>query len=253
MIAVTSCYGNDGDVVDGTSSGGDDGGGGGDGPSMDANVDVRSYVVNYPRDELSFRDFAMMLRANVHANSHRNPSSGSVYDYEMHAIVHPRARRCPSEIVAGAEGDGTTNVDDGSVDRSVMLQNLGYKVTVRESPVANTTDLVGSEYLRNYLYENVGDQVPDLIRLFAYELEEYDAVAFVDFDTLIVRPVDAMVDLIVDGRKERTGKPGGSPNGGDLGGEGGVGNEDVDGDNGINAVFSWEHLPSLIILKSARL
>ncbi len=252
VIAVTSCYG-------GGEGGGEEDGG--DGSLMDDNVDVRSYVMNYPKDEESFRDFALMLRANVHANSHRNPSSGSVYDYEMHAIVHPRAKKCPPTIDrppivdnGGADGDGATtigDVDDGSVDRSVVLQNLGYKVSVRESPITNTTDVVGSEYLRNYLYENVGDQVPDLIRLYAYELEEYDAVAFVDFDTLIIRPVDEVVDLIVDGRRGREGGDGkgglgGSLNGGDLGGKGGGGNEDVDNDNSISAVFSWEHLPSLV-------
>ncbi|KAL3809740.1 hypothetical protein ACHAXA_009242 [Cyclostephanos tholiformis] len=242
VLAVTSCYG----IIGG-----------------DVNVDDASYTNNRrPADEKSFRDFAMMLRANVHANSHRNPSSCSAYDYEMHAIVHPRAKKCrpttspghPSSVENSMDdggGEGTTDVDvyDGYVDRSVVLQNLGYKVSVRDPPITNSSDIVGSEYLRNYLSENVGGQVPDLIRLYAYELEGYDAVAFVDFDTLIIRPVDEVVNLIVDGRRGGRdgdgGGLGGYPEGGDPGREVGIGNEDVDDGNGIDAVFSWEHLPSL--------
>ena len=260
VLTVTSCYGGgDGDGI------AVDGGAGGRGG--DANVDDRGGSSshhrrgdNVPGDEESFRDFAMMLRAYVHASSHRNPSSGSVYDYEMHAFLHPRAAKCRSskadgslfEVRDGSEGRLPDEEYDGMIDRGLVLQNLGYKVSVRDPPSTRSSDMVGSEYLRDYLSENVGDEVPDLIRLYAYELEGYDAVALVDYDTLIVRPVDDVVDLIAksngsvgNGAEKRGGGEGGGGREGDNveNDAGGGGGDDDDG--GIDAVFSWEHLPSL--------
>jgi len=201
-----------------------------------------------------------MLRAYVHAASHRNPSSGSAYDYEMHAFLHPRAAKCRSsktggslsEVRDGFEGRLPDEGYDGMIDRYLVLQNLGYKVSVRDPPSTRYSDMVGSEYLRGYLSENVGEEVPDLIRLYAYELEGYDAVALVDYDTLIVRPVDDVVDLIANGNG-RSGGGGVEKRGeGEEGGREGGGNDekndagDDDDDGGmIDAVFSWEHLPSL--------
>ena len=71
-----------------------------------------------------------------------------------------------------------------------------------------SSDMVVSDYLRKYLSDNVGDHVPDLIRLHAYTFTEYDAVALVDYDTLIVSPVDKVVDLILESsrRKEEEGR-----------------------------------------------
>ena len=83
----------------------------------------------------------MMLRAQVHANNHYNPSDGSRYDYEMHAIVHPRATKWRAIMTTTEEategGDGTGNVNgilpngyNDIVNRTVMLQNLGYLLTI---------------------------------------------------------------------------------------------------------------------------
>ena len=100
----------------------------------------------------------------------------------------------------GIGGSGGADDSDNrtAVDRSVVLQNLGYHVLVRYPPIMKSSDMVGSEYLRKYLSDNVGDHVPDLIQLHAYTLMGYDAVALVDYDMLIVSPVDRVVDLIVD-------------------------------------------------------
>ena len=72
----------------------------------------------------------------------------------------------------------------------------------------------------------------DLIRLYAYELEEYDAVVLVDYDTLILRPIDEVIDLIMESGVE---------NQDDV-----VDQGDHTNDGGIDAVFSWEHIPSLV-------
>ncbi|KAL7521243.1 hypothetical protein ACHAWX_007502 [Stephanocyclus meneghinianus] len=162
---------------------------------------------NHPADEDSFRDFAVMLRAMVHAHSYQNPASGSMYDYKMHALVHPEAKKC---------NDSKGN----AADRSLVLQNLGYEVSIQR-PQINPENIEGSEYLKNYFTQHgSGNQgnLSDLIRLNAYELEDYDAVVLVDYDTLILGSVDEAIDLINDNSKDK--------------------------DDSVDAVFSWKHVGS---------
>jgi hypothetical protein len=162
---------------------------------------------NHPIDEDSFRDFAVMLRAMVHAHSYQNPASGSFYDYKMHALIHPNAKSC-------------TDKKGNTADRSLVLQNLGYEVSIQRPSIK--VDNIKSEYLQNYFLEHGGGEdmshLSDLIRLSAYELEAYDAVVLVDYDTLILGSVDEAIDLINDSSK----------------GEG----------DSVDAVFSWKHVPS---------
>ena len=163
---------------------------------------------NQPIDEDSFRDFALMLRATAHAHSYQNPASGSMYDYKMHALLHPRARKCTDE-------KGNT------VDRSVVLKNLGYEVSIVRAPI--NLDAVGSESLKEFYTEHGGknmDNLSDLIRLNAYQLVEYDAVILVDYDTLILGSVDDAVDFLMVNDNSKS--------------------EEV----AVNAVFSWKHIRS---------
>ena len=194
----------------------------------DDSINYHPYSTNHPNDESSFRDFAMMLRAMIHANSYRNLASESVYDYKMVAILHPRAKKCRSATddlfsvrdgTEGGQGNSVVGLEDdpstkGMVDRSIVLQNLGYHVELQYPPIEIEDNAVES----TNVCKSKGYQCKDLIRLYAYELEEYDAVVLVDYDTLILGPVDKAVDLIVD---------------------------NSDGE-GIDAVFSWEHVPSLM-------
>jgi hypothetical protein len=149
---------------------------------------------NQPIDEDSFRDYALMLRAMVHAHSYQNPASGSMYDYKMHALIHPSARTCTDE-------KGNTS------DRSEVLRTLGYEVTVLRSQLK--PDNISSEPLKKYYTEMGGenwDNLSDLVRLNAYELEEYDAVVLVDYDTMILGSIDEAVDLINDDTKSEEEK-----------------------------------------------
>jgi hypothetical protein len=170
--------------------------------------DMRNFypdAPNQPIDEESFRDFAIMLRAMIHAHSYQNPASGSMFDYKMHALIHPSAKVCTDE-------SGST------ADRSEVLTNLGYQVSVVRHPL-NPDNIEGSEILRNQYTEQGGenmDNLSDLIRLNAYDLDEYDAVVLVDYDTLILGAVDEAVDLINDNTKSET--------------------------ESVNAVFSWKHV-----------
>ena len=161
---------------------------------------------NQPIDEDSFRDYALMLRAMVHAHSYQNPASGSMYDYKMHALIHPSARTCTDE-------KGNT------ADRSEVLRTLGYEVSVLRSQLK--PDNISSEPLKKYYTEMGGknwDNLSDLVRLNAYELEEYDAVVLVDYDTMILGSIDEAVDLINDDTKSEEER--------------------------MNAVFSWKHVRS---------
>ncbi len=228
VLAITSCYPS---IISYSQEG-------------DGDI-LPSLTTNQPRDSASFRDFAIMLRAMIHAQSYRNSASGSLYDYKMHALLHPHAKKCrdsndlftvrtmndPGDTASIGGGVGTGNSQNGVVDRSVVLQDLGYMVTVQYPPIDPTT-IQGSDYLRTYLSTN-SDQMNDLIRLYAYQLEEYDAVILVDYDTLILRPIDEVVDLIMESGVESQD---------DV-----VEQGDINSNNdGIDAVFSWEHLPSLI-------
>ncbi|EJK60228.1 hypothetical protein THAOC_19464, partial [Thalassiosira oceanica] len=228
VLPVTSCY-----------------------PGKDGSGDPTGHP-NQPRDEPSFRDFAIMLRSLVHASSYRNPASGSQYDYRAVAIVHPRAKRCRLK-------DG-----DEIVDRALLLQNLGYEVLVKEAPEFELSG-PGAEVLRAKLD---GDKRADagLAALHAYQLTKYDAVALVDYGTLVLGPVDGAVDLIAGGgnsaatRGRRLTQDDGEGTN-DRGRRRLVSMEDTlvglqsaneglqepsapDEDGLINAVFSWERLPS---------
>ena len=217
---------------------------------------------NQPRDEASFRDFAIMLRAMVHASSYRNPASGSEYDYRAVAIVHPRAKKCRA-------GGG-----DEVVDRALLLQNLGYEVLVAEAPEFEPRG-PGADVLKAKLD---GDRRASagLAALHAYRLTKFDAVALVDYGTLVLGPVDGAVDLIAGGgdaaerrRRRRLTHDDGEGASTNTGAgrrrlasmedalvglrpeEDGSSPpheeqtaDEADEDGLINAVFSWERLPS---------
>ena len=212
---------------------------------------------NQPRDEPSFRDFAIMLRSMIHASSYRNPASGSAYDYRAVAVVHPRAKKCRLK-------DG-----DEVVDRALLLQNLGYEVLVKEAPEFELGG-PGAEALRARLDADKRAEA-GLAALHAYQLTKFDAVALVDYGTLVLGPVDGAADLIAGSGGGTTDAGGRRLTQADGGGTDGTGRrrrlvsmEDAlvglqsagdasaspqepsapDEDGLINAVFSWERLPS---------
>ena len=210
VLPITTCYAQD--------------------PKDTESMNYHPYSPNHPKTEASFRDFAMMLRAMIHAYSYQNPASKSVYDYKMHAIIHPRAKKCRSvtedlfHVRDGSEGGLSNGLEDdlsnkGMVDRSVVLQQLGYHTEIKYPPL-NKDDIQGSDMVQNV-------DLKDLIQLYAYELEEYDAVVMVDYDTLMVGNVDKAIDLIVDSTVDADD------------------DSVLEESNSIDAVFSWEHVPSI--------
>jgi hypothetical protein len=162
------------------------------------------YSPNQPMEDDHFRDFAVMLRSMIHSQSYQNSSSESRYDYKMHAIIHPQAKKC----------SGT--------DRSVLLQNLGYHVSITSSPIDKYQLKGFDDVAKEALEADDNDILSDFTRLHAYEMEDYDAVVMVDFDTLVLGSIDEALDLIVDNKDDGTSDGASSS---------------------VDAVFSWEHVP----------
>ena len=105
-------------------------------------------------------------------SSSRNPESGSQYDYQMFAFVHPEAANCslPS------------------------LQRWGYTVLVRDTPI-NVTDIRGP--YREVATKNGCCGEKEWLKLYAYTLLDYPVVVHLDLDCLILQPLDELFDAII--------------------------------------------------------
>lgn len=118
-------------------------------------------------------DAAAVLKQSIHNNSIRNEESGSAYDYQLYALVHPDATSCV----------GPT------------LKSLGYKVTARSTPVQ-------LKLIHRLLPADDNDQnhrVNEFIKLHAYTLVQHPVVVLLDLDTIILKPMDHLYDVIIDG------------------------------------------------------
>jgi hypothetical protein len=139
-------------------------------------------------------DGAAVLKHSIHLNSIRaadttattassttgatSGSSGSrrsKYDYQMYALVHPTAEHCARS----------------------QLQPLGYTILIRDTPIP-LNDIQG-DYLRERVSNNgcCGDK--EFVKLHAYTLVEHPVVVHLDLDTLVLKPMDDIFDLMIDG------------------------------------------------------
>ena len=120
-------------------------------------------------------DAAAVLRHSIHVNSIRNAESGSKYDYQMYAIVHHDAVECA----------GPT------------LKSIGYKVLSRSSPVE--LKYIHGEYLRERLPNDGCCGVNEFTKLHAYTLVDHPAVVLMDLDSLVMKPMDNLFDVMIGG------------------------------------------------------
>jgi hypothetical protein len=133
-------------------------------------------------------DGAAVLKHSIHLNSIRadttatatgstsdSSRSRSKYDYQMYALVHPTAEHCARS----------------------QLQPLGYTILIRDTPVP-LQDIQG-DYLRERVPNNgcCGDK--EFVKLHAYTLVEHPVVVHLDLDTLVMKPMDDIFDLMIDG------------------------------------------------------
>jgi hypothetical protein len=112
-------------------------------------------------------DNAAVLHQSVKLASQR-----SKYDYHMIAFVHPDATDCAN-----------------------AMKKLGYEVQVRETPFNETE-------IENPVLQQVQESgccgSKEYLKLYAYTLLEYPVVVHIDMDTIVLKPMDPMFDLMLD-------------------------------------------------------
>ena len=139
-------------------------------------------VSGCPKGDASRGDFgagitdgAAVLLHSIHMNSIRSPKSGSRYDYKMYALVHPEAEHCARPT----------------------LEPLGYKILIRDVPVQLQN--IEGEYLRERVPNNGCCGEKEFVKLHAYNIVDHPAVVHLDLDTLVLKPMDNLFDVIIDG------------------------------------------------------
>jgi hypothetical protein len=112
-----------------------------------------------------------VLKHSVHLTSiHGN--MGGKYDYKFYAIYHPDAEEC-----------------------ALTLKDLGYEMVKRDTPVS--IQEIRGEYLRTHIQRNGCCGEKELIKLEAYTLTDHPIVVHLDLDVLILKPMDAIFDVMM--------------------------------------------------------
>ncbi|KAL7530911.1 hypothetical protein ACHAWF_003556 [Thalassiosira exigua] len=117
-------------------------------------------------------DAATVLRHSVHKTSVRYPGSGSKYDYKLYAIVHTNAAKC-----------------------SHMLEDLGYEVILKDSPVQISE--IRGEYLRKNVHKEWCCGADEFVKLYAYTIEQHPIVVHTDIDFMYHQPMDSLFDAML--------------------------------------------------------
>lgn len=112
-----------------------------------------------------------VLKHSVHVTSIHGTMGGN-YDYKFYAIYHPDAEEC-----------------------ALTLKGLGYEMVKRNTPVA-IEDIKG-DFLRTRIHRNGCCGEKELIKLEAYTLTDHPIVVHLDLDVLILKPMDAIFDLML--------------------------------------------------------
>jgi hypothetical protein len=126
-------------------------------------------------NELSvgFTSGAAVLKHSIHLSSIRNTNSTSQYDYRLVAFVHPTATLCVP-----------------------VLEQLGYQILVRETPV-NVTEIKNNTAMVNRVMKSGCCGEKEFLKLYSYTLSEYPAVVHLDLDTVILQPLDDLFDVML--------------------------------------------------------
>lgn len=152
-------------------------------PEPKATIGYAVTVSGCPKNNGSRGDFgagitdgAAVLKHSIHLNSIQNyQQSRSLYDYKMYALVHPEAEFCARPT----------------------LEPLGYEILLRDVPVP--LEEIEGEFLREKVANNGCCGEKEFVKLHAYTLLEHPAVVHLDLDTLVLKPMDRLFDVIIDG------------------------------------------------------
>lgn len=120
-----------------------------------------------PEKRRSFIDAAGVLKHSIHL-----VTSESRYDYKMYAFVHPNALDC-----------------------QVDLEQIGYTVLVRNTPV-QIEEIRNEKYRQRLMNPKAGCcQEKEFLKLYSYTMHDYPVVVHLDLDVMILRPMDDLFDL----------------------------------------------------------
>ena len=103
-------------------------------------------------------------------------AQSSKYDYQMYALVHPAAKEC-----------------------SVHLPQLGYTVLIRNTPFDKQD--IRQKFLRENIDKASCCGEKEFVKLYAYTLVDHPVAVVLDLDSLVLQPLDAFFDAILQGEE----------------------------------------------------
>ena len=126
---------------------------------------------------------AAVLGHSIRLNSAANPQSSSRYGYKLFVFVHPDAVSCAKPF-----------------------EDVGFEVLVRETPV-NVTDIRG-EFLRTHVHKIGCCGAKEYLKLYSYHqmMMEYPVVVHFDMDCILLRPLDDLFDVMIEGPQSAAAK-----------------------------------------------
>jgi hypothetical protein len=110
-------------------------------------------------------------------SSSSSTASYSKYDYQMYIMYHPNATECVAP-----------------------LKDLGFTLLERDTPIRREDIGKGKEesaFLRERIAVNGCCGELELIKLEAFTLIQHPVVIHIDLDTLILKPLDGLIDLLI--------------------------------------------------------
>lgn len=121
----------------------------------------------------AFREGAAVLAHSIHLSSIRNfAQSKSYYDYKLIVFVHPNARPC-----------------------SGIFEELGYEIQIRDTPF-KVKD-IQSEWLQEHIVKSGCCGEKEYLKLYSYIQFDYPIVIHLDLDSLILKPMDDLFDVML--------------------------------------------------------
>ncbi|KAL7460009.1 hypothetical protein ACHAXS_000477 [Conticribra weissflogii] len=125
------------------------------------------------RSDPNLHEGAAVLKHSIYLSSHSNPASTSKYAHKLFAFVHPEAEKC-SDIFA----------------------RLGYEVQIHDTPF-NVSDIKG-HFLKEHIVKSGCCGEKEYLKLYAYTLSDYPIVVHLDLDSLVLKPLDDLFDVMME-------------------------------------------------------
>ena len=126
---------------------------------------------------------AAVLAHSIHLSSIRNfAQSGSYYDYKLIVFVHPDAQGCAD-----------------------IFKEFGYEIQIRDTPF-QVADMKNS-WLQKRIVKSGCCGEKEYLKLYSYVQFDYPVVVHLDLDSLILKPMDHLFDVML-GDKESIGMEG---------------------------------------------